>query len=802
MRTLLKKELTNLFCSSYFIFFSVIFLLSAGLMNWYIPGSFNIPDGSYANLNSFFSLAAILLLILIPALTMRSFSEEKKNKTLDVLRTYPVKLSSVYVSKFIALSIVVFLTLVSTIIYIYVLYELANTVGNINFNEIILSYIVLWFLSFIFIAVGLFSSSITNNQVISLISAIVINFVIFFGFDLVSTLFDSGSLQLLIASFGIVKHYNLMQKAVVGIDDVLLIFNYISIFSILAIYFLNFKDKRNARFLAISAITVFLINIIVVFTPNTRFDFTADKRYTLSDYSIGQLKTIADKNEQLNVKIYLEGDLNSGFQHLQNSIKDLTDNFNRYANGNIKVEYINPNTLASRERLYELMSEKNMRGITLNEVSIDGKTSQKIIYPYAEVISDKDTLNVSLLKSIAGYSAEENINASIENLEFEFMDAIRILNANEPTDIAFIDGHGEIPRAYVFDAEELLSKYYFVNRGQITDNISILDSFKAVIIAGTTEKFNEKEKYILDQYIMSGGKVLWLIDGAYLSHEMMASEGESPSMKNETNLDNLLFTYGIRINPDLLQDTQCTSVMLTSGDNENNNFIEAPFYFAPLLLPSISHPVTKDISLVKSRFVSSIDVTGSNPDVNKTVLLTTSTQSHIVKVPEMVDFSNSQIQNPREYFNLSFIPTAIALEGKFVSAYKNRTAPDGINTENKLQKDISEHTKMIVISSSDIIRNEITSQNGQNVMIPMGFDRLSGQQYGNRDFIVNAVNWLVNDDEWFSLRSKQQQIRLLNKQIAYTKKNSYAFVNIAIPLVFIFLITGSFYTLRKFRYEK
>jgi ABC-2 type transport system permease protein len=446
------------------------------------------------------------------------------------------------------------------------------------------------------------------------------------------------------------------------------------------------------------------------------------------------------------------------------------------------------------------MAEKGMPGIILNEMDREGKASRKVIYPYAEVSNEKDTLVVPLLKNRAGYTAEENINASVESLEFEFTDAIRLLGQDGFKTVAFIEGHNEIQRAYVYDAEELLSKYYFVNRGEIGNNMNILNDFDVVIIAGPLSEYNEIEKYILDQYIMSGGKILWLVDGTFYSHQDLAQSGHSASMKNNTNLDDMLFSYGVRINPDLIQDKQCVSTYLMN-DSEVQSALAIPSYFQPLLIPSQNFPVTKNIRDVKAGFASSIDIVNNSPAIRKNILLTTSASTHLVKVPEIIDFDITKIQDAPNYFDQQFVPVAVSLEGEFSSVFQNRMIPDSVKTDGHETIDKSKHTKMIIISSSDIITNEIQGQGKDSQILPMGYDKISQQQFGNRDFIVNAVNWLTDDAGLMQLRAKQQKLYILNKKEAYENRNKYALINISLPILFILLIMSIVILHRKRKYE-
>ncbi|MFV0331867.1 MAG: gliding motility-associated ABC transporter substrate-binding protein GldG [Dysgonomonas sp.] len=793
MKALVLKEIKSVFCSSFGAFFSFSFLLIMGIMLWLVSGKYNFIDNGYADMVRFFDLAPILLAILIPALTMRLFSEEKRNKTFDILRARPVSLLSIYFSKFLATFIFFLVTLTPTVIYVISLSLLANPVGSIDLNNIIVSYLSLILLSVVFITIGLFGSVISPNQIVSLIISVFLCLFTFWGFELITGFLLSGKAQAIISSFGLLHHYELMQRGVIQIKDLLVILNYCTLFIILSLLIL----RSNRQKLVITIAILSVLNILLYFIPNIRFDFSSDKRYTLSNYTKSILENI---EKEQNINIYLTGNLNSGFQRLQDATNNLLTDYKRLANNNINITYNNPDQ-ENNPNTFDAMVDKGMPGIALNEMDREGKASRKIIYPYAQISNGKDILVVSLLKNIAGYTAEENINASIETLEFEFTDAIRLLNQESFKSVAFIEGHNEIPRTYVYDAEEALSKYYFVNRGQIGNDINILSDFSAIIIAGPLLKYTEAEKYILDQYIMSGGRVLWLLDGTYYSHEELASKGFTASMKNDVNLDDILFSYGIRINSDLIQDMQCVSTYLMADDNSQSAAM-IPSFYQPLLLPSQDFPITKNIRDVKAGFASSIDIVNNSPDTKKAILLTSSANTHIVNVPEPIDFDIERIQKQPDYFNQQFIPVAVSLEGIFNSGFQNRPIPDSVNIGAYQPLEKSKNTKMIVVSSSDIITNEIQGKGEASQVLPMGYDRVSQQQFGNRDFIVNAVNWLTNNDELMALRTKKQQLYILNKKAAYENRDKYAIMNIGIPILFMSLIMGVAILYRRRKYEK
>ncbi|WP_029901831.1 gliding motility-associated ABC transporter substrate-binding protein GldG [Prevotella sp. 10(H)] len=798
MKALVLKELKSVFCSAAGAFFALAFYLIMGMMLWFFDGRYNIIDGGYADLERFFSLAAPVFAVLIPALTMRLFAEEKKNKTFDILRSRPVNIPAVYFSKYVAILIFILITLLPTVIYVCSLQQLSNPIGNVDLAAITASYISLILIINVFISIGLFGSAITKNQIVALIISVFLCLFSFYGFDLAAGLFLSGKVQIAVSLIGLLQHYKSMQRGVIGLSEIFTVVNYLLVFISASIIILSLKKKTMTLCFIV---TILILNVIFLFLPNLRIDFTSDKRYTLSDFSRKILNDI-NKEKELYIEVYLDGDLNYGFQHLRNATNNLLADFNSVAHGNININFKNPYQQgASIEDIRESFSNKGMHSIMLNEVDREGKASRKMIFPYAQVTNGSDTLVVSLLKNVAGNTAEENLNASVESLEFEFIDAIRLLNQDTVKTIAFIEGHDELPRSYVYDAERLLSKYYSVNRGEIGTELGILDDFAAIIIAGPLQKYSEAEKYIIDQYIMRGGKVLWLIDGVYYSHQDLATTGRSASMKNDLNLDDMLFTYGVRINPDLIQDRQCISVYLITDEKTQTGTV-LPSFFQPLFIPSADNPVTKNIRDVKGGFASSIDILNNSNTTKKSVLLTSSQNTHLLQVPEVIDFDVERIQNIPDYFNQQFIPTAVSLEGNFTSVFVNRTIPDSIQSEGYKTIIQSKNTKMIFVSSSDIISNQLQGKGQDTMVLPMGYDKVSQQQFGNPDFIVNAVNWLTDDDGLMKLRTKQQRLYILNKKKAFEERDKYALMNTALPILFMGIVMGSIFVYRKRKYER
>ncbi len=558
--------------------------------------------------------------------------------------------------------------------------------------------------------------------------------------------------------------------------------------------------RKNILLFTIIIAAVALLNIIASFVF-FRIDLTADKRYSISD-NTKKLMSNLDKDVQIN--IYLDGDLNPGFLRLKKATGELLDEFKRYANSNFSYQYINPSAASNEEarnKKYIELFNRGMEPTEIHEKDDEGKAIRKVIFPWAEVIIGKDTSLVKLLRNNPRLSGEINLNTSIENLEFEFTDAIRVKTAKSISKIAFLEGHGEYPTELVYDASIAFSRYFQVDRGQLGSDPTILKDYKAIIIAGPQTAFSESDKFIIDQYIMNGGRVMWLIDGVRLSIDSLSTRGISPAIPLNLNLDDQLFKYGIRIAPVILEDMQCVQIpMNMSAIGEEPKFEPMPWYYSPLLLASPDHPITRNLVEVKANFASAIDNSVSpSTAIRKSVLLVTSNATHAEMTPTQINLNSMYDMNSKTYFNLHYIPVAVALEGSFSSVFTNRMIPQGITT-NRPTRTQSERTRMVVIADADIIRNDWQGSGNNTQPLPMGFDRYSGREYGNRNFVLNSLLYLTDDDGWLQLRSRDFTLRTLNKREVVAGKEKWKIINVVLPLglVVLFAAGYSFYRKRKF----
>lgn len=531
-----------------------------------------------------------------------------------------------------------------------------------------------------------------------------------------------------------------------------------------------------------------------------RIDLTSDKRYSISEQSKNLMEKI---DETIKVTVYLDGDLNPGFQRLKKSTLEMIDELSVYSPKKPVIEFVNPSIADNQQQREKNYSEMEADGFTptaVYEHDKEGKAIQKIIFPWLEMTYKTRKVQVCLLKNILGNSGDENLNISIENLEFEITDGIRQLVNTEVKKIAYIEGHGELNESQTKDVDKSLCQYFQIDRGVLWGNPDILKNYKVVIIARPTKPFSESDKFIVDQYIMNGGRVLWLIDGVRISRENLSTVGISPVIEQDLNLNDQLFRYGIRINPVLLQDVQCTSVPVNIAPaGTNPEFQPMPFYYAPLLLTSPEHPVTRNITEVRSEFCSGIDFVGDNKHAKYEPLLATSDNTHIQAVPTSIDLNQKIKPGDKSYFNVRYVPVAVAMEGNFESTFANRMVPKGLPSNYPIIKR-SINTRQIVVANGDIIRNEISMKD--STTIPLGFDRYMNQQFGNKDFIQNAVLYLADDEGWMQLRNREMKLRLLNKRLVNDERLIVQLINVFTPLILLLIFGIVYQIIRKRKYTR
>ena len=529
-----------------------------------------------------------------------------------------------------------------------------------------------------------------------------------------------------------------------------------------------------------------------------RWDMTDDKHYSLSEASKALLR---ETDAPIEVTVLLGGDLNAGFRRLQKATEETLEEMAVY--GDVRVN----------DEMTALLNDKRMDSLALSPIIIhereqNGKTAQTKVYPYALMRYKGKKAVVTLLKNTRGLSGEENLNASIEQLEFAFSEALHLLLQTATPRIAILEGHNEPDEAHTYDLMTALSKYFQVDRGSIVPSqpafrdepeeidVHLLDGYQAIIIAAPQTAFNDAERFVIDQYIMRGGTVLWAIDGVRFSEQVLQAEGFTPIIPLDLGLTEMLFRYGIRITPALVQDIQCLPIPVNVSPNpEQPNLQPMPWTFAPLLLTSQGSPITRNMGQVMSTFVSPVEAVGGDDGIEKRVLLATSTASRVTATPGKVDLND--MQPDMQEFKYQYVPVAVSLEGVFPSAYAHRMVPDGIATNEPIRKE-STPTRQVVIASGSVLLNE--TQKGQ--ILPMGYDRYSGMQFSNRDMIVNTLLWLTDEEGLIGLREKNVALRLLNDKRAHEERLRVQLISTICPIAILALIGGIVFIARKRKFER
>jgi gliding-associated putative ABC transporter substrate-binding component GldG len=530
-----------------------------------------------------------------------------------------------------------------------------------------------------------------------------------------------------------------------------------------------------------------------------RFDLTSDKRYTLSETSLNIIEQV---KEPLSVKIYMQGELPAEFKRLQQETQQLLEEFQAY-NENIVFTFVNP--LENEDSSMDNIKELYRKGLTPVNITVDdkGKQSQAMVFPWAIATYNDKEVNIPLLKNKMGSSTTEKVIGSVQNLEYSIADALNKITTDKQKKIAVIKGNGELKD--VFMAKFLLQIRESYHIGPFTlDSVAkspiarleALEKYDLAIIAKPTETFSDSEKQVLDQFIINGGKTLWLVDQVSAEMDSLYNpSGSTLAYPRDLNLNDMFFKYGFRINPDVVKDEQGSPIKLATGEQGSaTQFQEFNWKFAPLVYPESKHPIVKNLGGIKFDFANPIDTLKNG--IKKTILLKSSRYSKKIGTPVEVNLDIvAEETSPNHYINTGNIPLAILLEGSFHSVFENRV----LSFDQKTFEASGNKSKMIVISDGDLIKNQL-DKNYQPV--ELGYDQRSGNLYDNKDFLLNCVNYLLDDTGLINIRSKDLDLPLLDKEKVYENYNLTQVITIGLPILILVLFGLHFTYLRKRKYGK
>ncbi len=556
------------------------------------------------------------------------------------------------------------------------------------------------------------------------------------------------------------------------------------------------KSKALKR-LGIVFLAIIVINLISNFFFK-RFDLTQDKRYTLSETTLNIIESV---DSPLYIEVYLEGNFPPEFKRLQNETKQLLEEFTAY-NSNIIFNFKNP--IEKEETRVEKMKEFYAKGMQPLSITVEdkGKQSQEVVFPWAQATYGDKFTKVALLKNLMGASTEQKVISSVQHLEFGFAEAINKISKEKQKKIAVIKGNGELIEPFMADFLRTVKESYYIGpftldsvAKQPTQTLEALKKYDLAVIAKPTEAFTEEEKQVLDQFIMNGGKTLWLVDAVSADMDSLYNEtGTILAAQRELNLTDMFFKYGIRINPLLVKDEYATPIKLATGNRGSETQMqEYRWKFSPFVYPTSTHPIVKNMEGIKFEFTSPIEILKN--DIKKTVLLSSSEYSKTVGTPSPISLDMvTEETTEEEYLGKGLLPVAVLMEGKFNSMYQNRVLPFKDNSFLATGKD----NKMIVISDGDVIKNQLD----KGVPLELGFDKWTNQLYGNKEFLMNCVNYLLDDNGLINIRSKDVDLPLLNKEEVYKNYTTAQMVTVGLPIVVLAIFGFLFTFLRKRKYSR
>lgn len=557
------------------------------------------------------------------------------------------------------------------------------------------------------------------------------------------------------------------------------------------------KDQRAFwKDISLLGIGIMMLIALNVFAQNYffRLDLTEEKRYSITPATKDLLGKV---DNEIEVVIYLDGEVNAGFQRLEKSVQETLDEFKVYAGDELKVRYINPLESVSTQEQQQLFLKLTELGIEPTYVydEEDGQRRQKLIVPGAVINYQGQQAGVMLLNGNRAASPQETLNQSIENVEYELANGIRKLISSEKKKIGILKGHGELDAIDIAGLMDAVTEFYEVFEVNLPEKEAIPD-YDAILINKPTERFSKEDQYKIDQYIMRGGKVMFFIDPLRINMDSIGENG-SIAFPYDLNLDDQLFRYGVRINKTLVQDINSGNYPFVVGEVAGQpQIVSLKWPFFPIVNKYGDHPTVKNMDAIYLRFVSEMD-TIATAGIKKTPLIYTSQYSRVLQTPMIVDLNELREAPNPENFTAGSQAVAYLLEGSFSSLFKNRVLPNVANQESFIEQGTL--TKIVVVADGDVVRNEINRSNGNP--FPLGYDPITKRNYANKDFVINTLSYLTDENGLINARAKEIQIRPLDQVKIEQNAVIYQIVNLLGPIVFIIIFGFVKAFLRKRKYS-
>ncbi|WP_121354203.1 gliding motility-associated ABC transporter substrate-binding protein GldG [Flavisolibacter nicotianae] len=799
-----KKELRQFFSSLTGYIAIVVFLLVNGLVLFVLRN--NILESGYATLDQFFSFAPWILLFLVAAITMRSFSEEFRSGTFEILQTRPVRNGEIVAGKFFGALAVALIALLPTLVYYFTINSLASASG-IDAGAAAGSYLGLALLTGVFTAIGVCVSSFTTNAVVSFIITLIASVLFYYGFRAISelALFQNGA-DYYIEMFGIDFHYQNISKGVIDTRDLVYFVSVILFFLFITTTRLSAKagmqkSRQTSVKWAILLLGVLGVNAVAA-ALHARADLTAEKRYSLTQPTKDLARSLQNNAD---ITIFLKGDFPSGFRKLSASTQEFLRVLKETAPGRINYRFVSPEEEAGGGKTWgDSLRAMGIEPINLT-VQVKAGQENKNIFPYGLLQAGGRTEVVNLFPSSKRNISAEELNNAEAMMEYQFAKSLDRVIHPQPKVIAYAVGNGEPVGNEIYDLRQAVAADYIMKPFDVNAMAYIPKEADVLLVVKPASGFTENEKLKIDQYLMNGGKVLCFVDNLHAEPDSLRFRSELIAYDRNLNIGDLLFNYGVRINPDLVMDLQCDFLPFAVGGTPSNpqyEFLHWNYY--PLFESRSNHLINKNLGLVAGRFVNSIDTVEAE-GIRKTYLLQSSANSRTISTPALISPNENRNTPEDALFRKNGIPVAVLLEGTFSSLYKNRLGQaqrDSLQASGGFKEAGVSPTKMIVVADGDMVLNDVSTQQGP---LAMGMNLFTvGSQYeyqfANRNFFLNCLEYLTSNSAIIQTRNKEVVLRALDPKKVETEAGKWRFLTIVLPIVLVILAGVVYQRLRRHRF--
>ena len=810
MRALVLKEIRSFFSSLLGYTVVAVFLLFTSLFLWLFPGGWNILDGGMATLDPFFAMAPWVLMFLIPAITMRSFAEEHRAGTLELLLTRPLTEGQVVLAKFFGAWAVSIAALLPTLSFVLVMGMLGRPAWNLDLGAVWGSYLGLMVFSGALTGIGVVASSCTMQPLVAFLSAMLTSIVAYFGFGALADFAWLGSWEHAFVQLGMESHFDAMSHGRLDSRDVLYFVAWMALSVLVSRFVLALRRGRVLREGTALLLSTAVMGVVIVLSQlvHGAVDLTAEKRHTLAEGTVALLEGLQD---DVLVTCYLTGELPQEWMRLESEVESLLQRMAQASGGRLAFQFVDIYDIDDAQTIGQNEQALFERGLEFTRIAFEdnGRQAFQTIWPGAMISFRGEESPVQFFGSEIPQADQAMIQGSINTLEFNLASGIRNSTAFESKSIAILEGHGELEDLAMIDLVSTLEEDHLVARVELDGRLNVLSEkldgmryrtnrYDLLIVAKPDSMFPEKDKVILDQFLMNGGRILWMVDPVLTDLDSLRQTKETFGVENQIGLYDQLFDYGVRLNRNLIIDPQCAPILLDAGPMGNQRNMQLfNWYFAPLSMPlGTGHPITNNLDPIHFDFVSSLDLVNTQEEVTSTMLLTSSERAKTYRVP--VRISSGIVDLDPAYFAEGNTPNAgfaALLEGTFRSHYA-QTLPSALRDDADFAfRPSSAPTAMVVVSDGDVARNRFRSDGR---VLPLGYDRYARRVvYDNKEFLLNAINYLLQEDALISVRSRSIQLRSLDDARIRAERSGWQFVAVGMPLLVVMLLAGAVLTTRR-----